>query len=90
MVNDMNFEIGKVVEYSNKEGKILTKEGQKYLFLEKDLKTDINIKDLVIFRPELVNDVNRAYFVRNLNKYLNNSNNKNNVKRYLKSKNYEV
>ena len=44
----MNFEIGKVVEYSNKEGKILTKEGQKYLFLEKDLKTDINIKDLVI------------------------------------------
>ena len=45
----MNFEIGKVIKYENKEGLILTKDGNKYLFLEKDLKTKINIKDLVKF-----------------------------------------
>lgn len=86
----MNFEIGKVIKYENKEGLILTKDGNKYLFLEKDLKTKINIKDLVIFRPEIVNDINRAFFVKNLKIYMNKDNNKNNIKHYLKYKKYEV
>ncbi len=86
----MNFEIGKVIKYENKEGLILTEDGNKYLFLEKDVKTNINIKDLVIFRPEIINDTNRAFFVKNLKIYMSKDNNKNNIKYYLKYKKYEV
>ena len=32
----MNFEIGKIINYYNKEGIILTEDGNKYLFLEND------------------------------------------------------
>lgn len=81
----MYFYIGKVIKYYNKEGTILTEDGQKYLFLEKDLVTSIKKNDTVIFRPEIVENTNRAYFVSNLNIYLEKDNNKNNLKEYIKN-----
>jgi len=81
----MYFNIGKIVDYENKKGIILTKDNEKYMFLEKDLNTDIKINDIVIFRPEIIDNVKRAYFVKNINKYLEEDTNKNNIKKYLKS-----
>ena len=86
----MIFEIGKVIEYNNKEGKILTSNKKIFLFLEKDLDTEVKLNDLVIFRPEKYDDVNRAYFVKNLKLYMTKDTNRNHIKKYLRSKNYEV
>ena len=83
----MNYEIGKIVKYENKESIIINESGEKYLFLESDLKTTINKDNLVIFRREVVNDRNRAFFVRDLNIFLNNEKNKNNLKKYYKKNN---
>ncbi len=66
----MNFEIGKVIKYKNKEGLIISLSGITYLFLKTDLKNSIRVNDLVIFRPEEIEHVKRAFFVRELQKYL--------------------
>lgn len=81
----MNFNIGKIIKYEDKQGLILTESGDKYLFLDSDLKHKIQLNDLVIFRPEKVNNVDRAFFVNKINDYLNINNNKNNIKKYFKS-----
>ena len=80
----MNFNIGKVVKYTNKEGNILTKDGEKYLFLESDLNTVINKGDIVIFRGEKIYNKNRAFFVKNMKIYLKNEKNKSKMKKYIK------
>jgi len=81
----MNFNIGKIISYNDKQGLILTDNGEKYLFLESDLNQQININDLVFFRPESINNIKRAFFINKINDYLNIKNNKKNIKKYLKS-----
>ncbi|MBR3660330.1 MAG: hypothetical protein IKN63_00305 [Bacilli bacterium] len=81
----MYFNIGKVIKYEDNQGLIVTSEGDKYLFLEKDINTKVNVNDLVIFRPEKVENVKRAYFVKKFENYLDDENNKNNIKKYFKS-----
>lgn len=54
---------GKVINYDGFVGEIESQE-EKYLFLNDDLQTDINVGDIVTFNGEEVHDFKRAYFVK--------------------------
>lgn len=61
----MKFEVGKVIAYDDHVGEVVSSTGT-YKFLDSDIvsKKNIKIDDYVLFRGEVVNQVNRAYFVR--------------------------
>ncbi len=65
----MNIEIGKIIEYEEGAGYILSLSA-KYFFLEKDLEDIVKINDLVVFRPENHNDINYAFFIKKLENYV--------------------
>ncbi len=73
----MEYEIGKVIEYDGIKGTLVTL-NTKYMFLSDDVNEEINVGDLVKFRGEEVQDINRAYFVKKL--HLNNEKNKQYIK----------
>ena len=62
----MQFNIGKIINYHDKEGIIITNEGDKYLFLEKDTNMNVNVNDIVIFRPEIVENIKRYNYINAL------------------------
>jgi len=64
----MEFEIGKIINYDNEIGEILTTNGLKCIFLKKDLKDDYeNLKDeVLIFRIEESSRQKRAFYIRKL------------------------
>lgn len=79
----MEFKIGKVYSYDNKLGKIVT-DNDEYLFNEDDIESEsINKGDLVQFRPEVINDINRAFFVSKTNNI--NYNNDEVIKKVMKN-----
>lgn len=61
----MLYKIGRVKDYNGIKGNIITKDDN-YFFLDVDTNNDINIGDLVRFRPENVQNENRAFFVKKL------------------------
>lgn len=66
----MQYEIGKIIEYDNHKGKILSSNG-KYLFLKEDLKLDeLNLGELIIFRPEVIKGQKRAFYIKSLKSVL--------------------
>ena len=79
----MEFKLGKVYSFENRLGKIIT-EQEEYIFNEDDLEVK-NIKkgDIVKFRPEIVNDINRAFFVTKVDEMIYNS--QEGIKRVIKS-----
>lgn len=79
----MEFKLGKVYSFENRLGKIIT-EQEEYIFNEDDLEVK-NIKkgDIVKFRPETVNDINRAFFVTKVDEMIYNS--QEGIKRVIKS-----
>ena len=79
----MEFKLGKVYYFENRLGKIITDQ-EEYIFNEDDLEVK-NIKkgDIVKFRPEIVNDINRAFFVTKVDEMIYNS--QEGIKRVIKS-----
>lgn len=77
----MLFEIGKITKYDNNVGEILSISGEKYIFLEKDLKDDIsNLENkIVIFRPENINNQKRAFYIQKLENTLKNKDERNKI-----------
>ena len=70
----MLFEFGKIFKYDSGVGEILSISGDKYIFLENDLKEDyekINGK-VIIFRPEIINNEKRAFYIQNIENTLKN------------------
>jgi len=61
----MQNKIGKVRNYKDGVGSIITSE-KKYIFLDTDVKNNVENDDLVIFGDE--NKKDRAFFVRKLTK----------------------
>lgn len=65
----MQYSIGKVVNYNDVKGTIVTN-NDNYLFLKEDIDNDSNNDiqngDLVEFRPEEKNGIKKAYFVKKL------------------------
>ena len=69
----MQFEIGKIHDYDNYSGKIVSSSGV-YMFLHHDIKNeDIKEGDIVIFRPEKINNENRAFSIKKLENILVNT-----------------
>ncbi len=58
----MRYEIGKVVSFDGYIGYIVSTSG-KYMFLDKDIKSDITVGDYVSFRGEIVGEVKKAFFI---------------------------
>ena len=67
----MDYKVGKILKFDNYAG-IIVDDKSEYLFLDTDLEDKVEIDDLVKFQSERVNDTNRAYFVKELNKRSNN------------------
>lgn len=66
----MQYEIGKIIEFDNYKGEILSSNG-KFIFLKNDLKLDkLNLGELVIFRPEVINGHKRAFYIQDLRNIL--------------------
>mgnify|MGYP003297168148 CR=1 FL=1 len=70
--------IGKVVKFDKLSGEIIDS-NDKYLFLHSDIIGDIKIGDIVIFKAEVVQGENRAYFVESYDKKINNMNKNNKI-----------
>ncbi len=72
----MDFLIGKIYSYKNELGKILTTDDE-YIFNVNDLENNtIKEGDIVQFRPEEVNGLNRAFFISKINNKEDIDNNK--------------
>lgn len=69
----MKLEIGKIIEFNDFFGKITSKSGT-YVFFKDDIinNSKIELNDYVIFRPDRVNEINRAFFVQYFSKNINN------------------
>ena len=63
----MAVEKGIVTYYDGTYGEI-KKENDKYIFLQRDMESNINIGSLVSFKGEEVQGIKRAYFVNSLEK----------------------
>lgn len=61
----MAVEKGIVTYYDGEYGEIKN-EGEQYIFLRKDILNELNIGSIVSFRPEEVQGIKKAYFVKNL------------------------
>ena len=68
----MQFEVGKIINYDNNVGEILAYNREKYLFINEDLQEEYNclMDKVVIFRPEKINDQNRAFYIHNIENIL--------------------
>lgn len=66
--NNAKVLLGKIVEYDNFVGKIISKEGI-YMYTEEDIVEgqEIKLNDLVIFRGEEIQNQKKAYFVKKIN-----------------------
>ena len=60
--------LGKVKTYNptTQVGEIVDEEGNVYMFLNKDLKSEIIEKDIVQFSGEMIEDTLRAFFVKKI------------------------
>ena len=67
----MDYKVGKILKFDNYAG-IIVDDKSEYLFLDTDLEDKVEVNDFVKFQSERVNDTNRAYFVKKLNKRSNN------------------
>ena len=81
--------IGKVIDFDGNYAEIITNENfEKYFFLIKDVEGEISNDDLVQFRGEKIQDMNRAFFVK---KYMKNENKKltdiTKIKKYIRDDN---
>lgn len=64
--------IGRIIEYDGATGMIITPNmSNPYLFLKKDLESEVNVGDIVNFNGEVVHNTLRAYFVKR-SEYQNN------------------
>lgn len=77
----MLFEIGKIIKYENNIGEILSIGGDKYIFIEKDLKEEFEKLNgnIVIFRPEIINNEKRAFYIQNIENNLKNKEERNKI-----------
>ena len=61
----MEFKLGYVSELNEGIGIIITSNSEEYYFNSDDVEdNDIKIDDNVLFRPEIINGINRAFFVK--------------------------
>lgn len=73
----MQFEIGKIINFDNYVGEIMSLSGDKHIFLCQDLREAYeDLKDkTIIFRPEEINNEKRAFYVQKLENILNDKSN---------------
>ena len=59
----MQYNFGKILEYNGIQGTILT-QNDTFIFLTENENLNFKKGDLVIFRPEEIHNVKRAFFVK--------------------------